>query len=400
MEYTYVAIDEKGGRQKGLIEANNEKGVAEFLRANKLTPLKIKSSSKGLSFLPSIFKPVKNSDIVLFTRQLSSMILTGLTLIESLEVLKKQTDKPAMQNIINNLISNVSEGNSFSHALSNHRDVFSDVYIALVRAAESGGLLDKVLERLATNLEKSEDLKGHIKNALFYPSIIITGVVGVIVIMNIFVIPQLGGLYESLDIELPLITRIVLGISKMFTAFSPIMVALLVALFFLYKRLSRTEVGRKTIDKIKLRLPVLGSIFVLSILDEISRTLSLLISSGASILEALTITSNVAGNSWYRDAVRNTGTLVEKGVNLSSGLEHQNLFPPVLIQMVRVGEATGKIDEGLLKVSEYFERDLDLKVKTLTTSIEPILIVVLGGTVAFLILSVITPIYGLISQIQ
>lgn len=171
-------------------------------------------------------------------------------------------------------------------------------------------------------------------------------------------------------------------------------------LFFLYKRFQKTELGLKTIDKFKLKIPVFGSIITLSILDEVSRTLSLLITSGASIIESLNVTSRVANNIWYKEAIQNASGLVEKGITIASAFEHQNIFPPVLIQMTKVGETTGTVNETLYKVSEYFERDLDLKIKTLTTSIEPLLIVVLGGVVAFLIIAVITPIYGLISQIQ
>src|SRR3989344_1280262 len=190
MNFSYTAVDLAGIKQKGLLEANNQKEVIDFLRSSKLTPLHIKvmdSSKSAFTFLGR----VNNSDVVLFTRQLSSMITTGLTLLESLNILKQQTSKPQMRNLIDNLISNISEGNTFSSALSNHKNVFSNVYIALIRAAETGGLLDKVLARLADNLEKSEDLKKHVMSALFYPMIIVLGVIAVIVIMNIFVIPQL-----------------------------------------------------------------------------------------------------------------------------------------------------------------------------------------------------------------
>jgi type II secretory pathway component PulF len=201
-------------------------------------------------------------------------------------------------------------------------------------------------------------------------------------------------------VELPWTTRVVLGFSKIVTTLYPLLIIGAFGAFILYKRLKRTEAGVKVIDKIKLRVPVIGQIFVLSSLDEISRTLSLLVSSGASIIESLDIVANVAGNYYYKSAILATSALVEKGITLSDALASTKIFPPMLIQMVKVGESTGKIDESLIKVSEYFERDLDIRIKTLTTAIEPILIIVLGVSVAFLILSIITPIYGLISQIQ
>ena len=398
MEFTYVGIDKNSTKKQGKIQANNEREVLEFLRESGMTPITIKHTTENKDLL--VFKKVKSSDIVLFTRQLSSMALTGLTLIESLKILKQQSLKPAMQELINDLILQISEGATFSTALTSHKEYFSDVYIALIRAAEKGGLLDKVLSRLADNLEKSEDLKKKVKGALFYPAIVVTGVIIVIFVMNIVVIPQLGSLYQGLNLQLPLTTKIVLGTSKIFTNFYPLLILGAIGAFFLYKRFQKTEEGVKAIDKIKLKTPVLGPILILSTLDEISRTLSLLVSSGTTIIESLNIVANVAGNYWYKSAIVSTSGLVEKGIALSDALHSTNIFPPMLVQMVKVGESTGKIDESLIKISEYFERDLDIRIKTLTTAIEPILIVFLGITVAFLILSIITPIYGLISQIQ
>lgn len=398
MEFAYTGIDKSSLRTKGRLEANNEQEVLEFLRSKGITPLSLRRYARHD---PGLFlRRVNSSDIVLFTRQLASMILTGLTLIEGLKILKEQGNKPSIQEIINDLIAQISEGKPLSEALSNHKYAFSDVYIALIIAAEKGGSLDKVLARLADNLEKGEDLKKRVKSAMFYPALVFSGVIIVIVVMNIFVIPQLGNLYKNLGVELPITTIIVLGISKVFTTFYPIVIVAGIAGVILYQRFRKTETGIKFKDKLKLKIPVIGNIITLSILDEITRTLALLISSGATIIESLNITSNVADNYLYKNSIVLTSAMVEKGISLSDSLQHQNIFPPMLVQMVRVGESTGRIDESLEKVSEYFERDLDLKLKTLTTAIEPILIIVLGISVAFLILSVITPIYGLISQIQ
>ncbi len=398
MEFIYTGIDKNSVRQKAKLQANNEREVVDFLRSGGITPISIRKIDDTQGF--SIFKKVKESDIILFTRQLASMVLTGLTLIEALKILKQQKLSPAMQEIINDIIAQISEGSTFSDALSNHKKYFSDVYIALIKAAEKGGLLDKILARIADNLERSDNLKKKVKSALFYPAIVLTGMGAVIIIMNIFVIPQLGSLYKSLNLQLPITTKLVLLMSTLITTYYPILIICVIGGVFLYKRLGKTEEGVKIIDSLKLKIPVLGEIATLTTLDEISRTLSLLVSSGASIIESLTITAGVAGNYRYKTAVLETASLVEKGISLSDAFEHQNIFPPMFTQMVRVGESTGKIDESLFKVSDYFERDLDVRVQTLTTAIEPILIIFLGLSVAFLILSIITPIYGLIGQIQ
>lgn len=400
MQYTYIAVNEVGIKQKGLLEANSQKEVIDYLRENTLIPITITLiHENNIPFL-DYFSRIKEEDIVLFTRQLASMTQTGLTLIESLNILKDQTTKPKLQSLIMDLIASISGGTSFSTALSYHTDVFSDVYIALVKAAESGGIMDKILGRLADNLEKSEDLKKKVRSALFYPGIVGAGIIIVIIIMNIFVIPQLSKLYEGLNVQLPLTTRIVLGLSKLFSTFLPVVIIFVIVGFFLFKRFAKTPNGRNIIDTYKLKVPIMGSIVTLAIGDEVARTLSLLISSGSSILESLTITANVAGNVVYKKAVLETASLVEKGISLSSAFEQQNLFPPIFVQMAKVGESTGKIDENLERVAEYFERDLNLKIKNLTTAIEPILLVTLGVSVGFLIISVISPIYGLISNIQ
>ena len=400
MEYIYNGIDKNAVRQEGKIEANTERDVVEFLRESNITPITIKRIQKQEFFIISYLNRITTGDIVIFTRQLSSMITTGLTLMEALTILKQQNNKSKMQEIINNLISQISEGSSFSQALEQHKTVFSEVYIALVKAAETGGMLDKILQRLADNLERAQDLKKKVKSAMFYPGIVVTGVVIVIAIMNIFVIPQLGKMYENMNLKLPLMTQIVLGMSKFFTNFYPVIILAGIGGTVLYNRLRKSEKGLLVIDELKLKIPVLGDIIKLTLLDEVTRTLSLLVGSGASIIESLNITANVAGNIHYKRAVKSTSTLVETGVPLSGAMEHQNIFPPVLIQMVKVGESTGRIDDSLMKMADYFERDLEIKVRTLTTSIEPILIIFLGGAVGFLILSVITPIYSLISQIQ
>lgn len=399
MEFIYTGIDNAGVKQKGKIEAGSEKEIVEFLRKSSITPLSILKADATKSIFPFL-KNVSENDIVIFTRQLSSMISTGLTLIESLNILKQQMNKPKMQAVIDSLIADISEGQPLSKALSKYPDIFSDIYVSLIEAAETGGLLDKILQRLADNMEKSEDLKKRVKGALFYPSIVVTGIIIVLAIMNLFVIPQLGKMYENLNIPLPITTRIVLGISKFFTVGFPFIIAGLVGLFFLFKRFRKTERGTEIFDSFKLKLPVFGAVFTLSTLDEITRTLSILISAGTSIIQSLNITARVASNYRYKIAIRDSSALVEKGVSLSQAFQNQNIFPPILIQMVKVGETTGRIDESLLKISEYFERDLDIRVKTLTTAVEPILIVALGVSVAFLVISVITPIYSLISSIQ
>lgn len=400
MQFTYTAVDKTGKKEEGKIDANQEKDVLDFLRNKELIPLKVEKKTKSEFSNFVQFKKIGPGDTVMFTRQLSSMIVSGLTIIESLTILKQQAVKPQMQKVIEDLIENVSEGKSFAQALETHKEVFSPVYISLIKAAEAGGILDKILLKLADNLERNENIKRSIRSALFYPGIIVAGVLGIIIIMNVFVIPQLNSLYTNLGLALPLSTRIVIGISTAFTKFYFLVIPAIIIAVILFIRFKKTESGRVRLDKLKLKIPLAGEIFRLAILEQTTRTLSLLVSSGTSIIDSLTITANVAGNHEYKLAYDTSARLVEKGITLSTAFENQKIFPPIVIQMAKVGESTGKIDENLLKSSEYFERDLNIKLKTLTASIEPILIIFLGAIVAFLIISVITPIYSLITQLQ
>ena len=238
MDYSFIAADKTGLKQKGKLEANDQKEVIDYLRSKELTPLQVKSLAKKEASILNYFSKIKGNDVVIFTRQLASMITTGLTVIESLNILKQQNNKPQMQRIIDDLIANLSEGKPLSAALSNFPAVFPTTYIALIKSAEEGGILDKVLERLADNLEKSEDVKKKVKSALFYPGIVISGVVIVIVMMNVFVIPQMGALYDSLDLKLPLMTRIVLAGSKLTTTLLPFSIFFIIS-FLLLQSLHR-----------------------------------------------------------------------------------------------------------------------------------------------------------------
>lgn len=328
------------------------------------------------------------------------MLTSGLTLVQSLSILKDQVQNPFMAETVSNILSDIEEGKTFSFAITKYPNIFTSIYVSLIQAAETSGLLDKVLFRLAENLEKQQKLKSTIKGALLYPAIVITGMIIVMVIMMIFVIPQLSVLYDNLNIPLPLPTKIVVGISKFTIVFWPLVFALIVLFIFLYKRWYATESGKLIVDDLTLKTPVFGKIIRQSILTEFTRTLGLLIGSGTLIVESLKETSSSAGNILYRSAIEGVSRRVEKGVGIADAMSVSPLFPPIVVQMVKIGEQTGKVDESLTKLSEYFEREVDQSVKTLTTAMEPFIMVILGIGVAFLIISIITPIYNLTTAIK
>jgi type IV pilus assembly protein PilC len=400
MRLRYKAITKDGKITQGLLDAKSIAETAGYLRTRGLTPINItRIDNQFWTDLP-FFGGVKSTDLVVFTRQLSSMLTSGLTLMRALEILKEQVKNQTLVEVITSIIADVQEGKTFAQAIEKYPKVFSHIYISIIKAGEQSGLLDKVLLRLADNLEKQSKLKSTIKSALMYPAIVIVLMVGVMVIMMVFVMPQLATLYQNLNVPLPLPTQIVVGLSNLVVATWPIMLGGLAVLMLFYRRWSQTADGRLIIDSIMLKLPLFGKLIEESILAEFSRTLGLLVGTGTLVVDALLETAETTGNVNYRNAITAVSKQVEKGVSVGDSLAYYPLFPPLLIQLVKVGEQTGKLDETLGKASEYFERELDGKVKTLTTAMEPFIMVVLGIAVAFLIISVITPIYSLISSIQ
>jgi type IV pilus assembly protein PilC len=400
MKLRYKASTKEGKLSQGLLDAKDITEAANYLRGKQLIPIEITNAQGKFFTNLSFSRGAKHSDLIMFTRQLSSMIASGLTLMRSLEILKDQIQNPAMSDVIAEVINDVSEGKTLAQAIDKHPKIFSPIYRSIIAAGEQSGLMDKVLARLADNLEKQDRLKSTVKSALMYPIIVLILMGGVMAIMVGFVLPQLTGLYTSLHVDLPLPTKIVVGISNFAVSAWPVTLAAVFLTVFLYRRWHKTPDGQLVIDSILLKLPVFGNLIKESILAEFSRTLGLLIGTGTLVVEALNETADTAGNVLYKNAILEVCKRVEKGVSLGDSLGHYSLFPPLIVQLVRVGEQTGKMDETLLRASEYYEREVDQTVKTLTTAMEPFIMVVLGIGVAFLIISVLTPIYSLITSIQ
>jgi type IV pilus assembly protein PilC len=398
MKFKYKAVTEDSKRIRGLVEAKDEKGAASYLRKRNLTPVHLEED-KEIPFIKKLpFRgKVKSKDLVIFTRQLSSMLSSGLTLIKSLEIIKDQIGNTVFKETIGGCLLDLEEGKNFSTSIAKYPEIFSSVYVSLVAAGEKSGLLDKVFLRLAENLEKQQKLRNKVKGALMYPIIVIVLMVVVMMIMLLFVIPQLKTLYDGMGAELPFITQMVLGISNFIKNAWPLLLGLSVAAIYGFLRWKKTIRGREIYDRKILGMPLFGKIIKNSILTEFSRTFGLLVGTGTLIVDALNESSGVTGNIIYEVAIDNIAKKVEKGVSVGEAMAYTSLFPPLLIQLVKVGEETGKIDENLMKASEYFEEEVNQAVKTLTTAMEPLIMIVLGIGVGFLVFSVITPIYGLLN---
>lgn len=401
MKLSYKATNKEGKIIQGVVEAKDIQEAAYYLRSREILPIRIEPvrNQDVLSFLPH-FNSSHHQDVILFTRQLSSMLSSGLTLMQALAILKEQMQNPEMKDIVAGIVADVQDGKTFSSAIEKYPNVFSKIYVSLIHAAESSGFLDKILLRLADNLEKDQKLKSTIRSALLYPAIIVILMVVVMGVMMIFVIPQLTVLYQNLGIPLPLPTQIIVAISNFTVNFWPLVIGMVGVIVFGYARWIKTDAGELLHDDIVLKLPVFGPLLEKSVLTEVARTLGLLIGAGTLVVQALNETADIAGNRIYKNAILDIAKRVEKGISIGDSMGVYPIFPPILVQMVKIGEQTGKLDESLIRVSEYFEREVEGVVKTLTTALEPFIMIILGVSVAFLIISIITPIYNLTSSIQ
>lgn len=401
MKLYYRAVTQNGKQIQGFIESKDTREAARYLQNHQLLPITISDSSKtGLARYLNLLKKPTTKDLIFFTRQLSSMLASGLTLMQSLTILRDQMKHSAMSEIVEGIVADVENGKTLSKGIEKYESTFTPIYIALIRTGETSGLLDKVLTRLADNLEKQETLRQTVRGALLYPIIVVIMMVIVTIVMLIFVIPQLTVLYGNLSLELPLQTQIVVVASNVVSNFWPIVAALIGLAFYSFRRWYKKEQGRKMVDKYLLKIPVLGRLLTQSMMTEFSRTFGLLISSGALVVDSLLKSADVVTNIHYKEAIVLIAKRVEKGITISDAMNASPLFPPYLVQMAKIGEQTGKLDDALLKTSEYYEREVNQTVKTLTTLMEPLIMIMLALGVGFLIFAVITPIYSLLSSFQ
>ena len=396
--YKYSAKNEYGESVKGKVEARNKSHAASALIGRNLLVIDIAPITEtSLSYLQGKLVGVKADDLVNFTRQLATMSGAGLPLSTSLSILQDQSS-PAMSAVIAKVLQDVEGGSTLAKALKEHPDVFTRVYIQLVRAGEIGGILENVLERLADTLEKQKDFSAKTKGAMIYPVIVLIAMVVVAFIMMVFVMPQLTEMYRDFGAELPLTTRALIAISDFMVKFWWVFIGGAVALFLGLRTWSKTEPGEKFLDEVLFKIPIIGSLRTKLVLTEFARTLSLLIHAGVSLLEAMDIVGSAMNSYAFRQAMLDAKDEVEKGVPMSTALGVYEIFPAILPQMLSVGEETGKMDEILLKLSEYYEKESEYAVKNLTAVMEPVIMIILGVGVGFMVVSIMMPIYSLTTQ--
>jgi len=388
----------KGTIQKGELTANTKEEVVAYLRKQKIIPTIITQKAKGRSILTG---RVKDKDVVVFTRQFATMIDAGLPLVQALEILTKQTESKTLAKAIGDVKADVEGGSTYADALRKHPRIFNDLYCNMVAAGESGGILDTILNRLAAYIEKSMKLKRTIRGAMIYPSVIVAVAVIVIWIIMVKVVPTFSTMFARFGGILPMPTRIVINISDFLAGTGGLLVLLSVVAFSVFIVLSRkTEKGRTIQDTILLKIPVIGTLIKKISVSKFTRTLGTLIGSGVPILEGLDITAKTSGNKVVEAEVFKVRREVAEGKTIAEPLSKSKVFPPMVTQMIGVGEQTGAIDTMLSKIADFYDDEVDAAVSNLTALLEPAIIVFLGGTVGFVVIAMYMPIFKLITLIK
>ncbi|MCL5004066.1 MAG: type II secretion system F family protein [Patescibacteria group bacterium] len=398
--FDYRARDKEGKVITGTVEAGNENIAASVISQRGWIPTLILQKGSRSGFLGPVRlfgSGISSTKRTVFTRQLATMVNAGLPLTQSLEILYKQSAGTRLGEVVEQIFHDVEAGSTLNQSMAKYPEVFSRVYVNLVKAGEASGSLDKVLNRLAENEEKMNEFTGKVKGAFVYPVIVLFVMAVVFVVMMVFVVPKLVLMYRDLGTALPLPTKILIWISDLFTKRFYLPLGFVIAAVIGYRYFSQSDYGIRETSRLAFKIPIFGNLKKQSELTEFARTLSLLVSAGIPILDALSIVSEAINDPVYREALKEASAQVERGAPLSNYLKANDNFPPLLSQMIAVGEETGKLDEVLLKVSSFFENETENALKALTVALEPAIMIVLGILVALLVISIIMPIYQLTS---
>jgi type IV pilus assembly protein PilC len=404
MLFFYKAKSNTGDIMEGSIEATDRFAVSRDLRAKGITPISITEKSESLFSVDALFNKlfgkVKISELIIFTRNLSGMLKAGLALSRALSVILKQTRNKKFKEIITDIISQIDTGATFASALSKHPKVFSKLFVSMVSAGEESGNLGPALNEVGMNLYKSHALTKKIKGAMTYPGVILSAMVIIGILMFAYVVPTLASTFKELNVDLPATTKFIIGLGTFFSEYLVFallgVVGLIVGIIYLFK----AAFMAKYIDFVILKLPVIGTMAKELNTARISRTMSSLLLAGVNISRAIEITENVVQNTYYKKTLELTRDKIEKGSPFSAIFaEYTNLYPVMMSEMIEVGEETGKLSDMLLEVASFYEEEIENKTKDLSTIIEPVLMVVIGGGVGFFAISMITPLYSVLNNI-
>jgi type IV pilus assembly protein PilC len=396
--YDYKGKTLGGKVVNGELKAKNRQELERFLRGNKILVTSV--SKKPSQIKIRIGSGIRKVDISRFTRQFATMISAGLPMVQCLEILGAQMESPEFRKVINEVKESVQSGSTLSEALGRHKRVYDELYVNMVEAGEVGGALDTILVRLAAYREKADKLVRKVKGALVYPIVVMIVAIGVTFAMLRFIVPVFAKMFAGLKAELPLPTRMVLGISQFLQSNTVLMIFCLIGMIVAYKFYVRRPEGRLTIDRFKLRLPLLGDLIRKSAISRFTRTLATLLSSGVSILDALNITARTSGNMVLQNAIKQSMISIAEGETITSPLKDSGVFPPMVTQMISVGEKTGGLDEMLTKIADFYDEEVDAAVAALTSIIEPVIIVFMGAMIGAILIAMYLPMFDIIGKIS
>jgi len=394
--YVWVAENKKGRKFKGELEAASEQIARSQLKKRNLNILKLKPKPKDLFANISFMQPkVKSKDVVVFTRQFSTMIDAGLPLVQGLNILAEQSTNPTFRTILKQVTKDVEGGSTLAEALKKHPKVFDDLFVNLVAAGEVGGILDTILQRLATFIEKSDDLKRKIKGAMVYPAAVVAIAIIVIAVILIFVIPVFQEMFASFGSALPLPTQMVVNMSEFMKGNIIWVILAFIVMGFAYKQYRNSKGGRKSTDNLFLRLPIFGDLLKKTAVARFTRTLGTMLASGVPILDSLEIVAKTAGNLVIEDIIYDVRSSIAEGQTIAEPLSENDIFPGMVTQMISVGEATGALDTMLNKVADFYDKEVDAAVDALTSLLEPLLLLFLGGSIGGLVIAMYLPIFSM-----
>lgn len=399
--FSYTVVDASGVQSKGEVEAETLQSVSDQLRQRGLIVLNVgeKKQSKEIE-LPWTGR-VKPADLTIMTRQLSTMVSSGMSILRALNVLERQTENDKLKKVLATVRKDVESGVPLSDALERNPDVFNPLYVSMVRAGETGGVLESSLHRVADQLEKDDALRRQIKSAMVYPTVIVSFALIVLVALIAFLVPVFEGIFEQFDGELPAITKFTVALSNAMTGQWYLFIGGTVGAVYAFRRWKKTDKGRRQWQRFCLRIPMqIGSIVQKVALARWSRTLSALLSAGVPLLQALEITGKTAGNAVVEDAMDDIRASVRSGGAISAPMKSADIFPPMVTHMVGVGEETGSLDTMLSKIADFYEDQVAAAVKSLTSILEPVMLVVVGGIVGFVVIAMYMPMFKLYDQIK
>ncbi|WP_189072769.1 type II secretion system F family protein [Deinococcus sedimenti] len=402
--FEYRVRDRSGKVLKSQMEAETANKVRDALRSKGLMIVEIKPPKSGLNadikipFLDN--RPPGLKQVAIFSKQLATLINAGVPLVQSLAILQKQIEHKGFQNVVKEMRTEIEGGTPLSEAIAKHPKIFNRLYLNLVRAGETSGTLDSVLERIAAFQEKELALRGKIKSALTYPTVVLVFAMLITYFLLTTIVPQFAGILSQLNAPLPFITKMLMAVSDFLQNRILILVGVGAVFTFAYRSYYKTPKGRIVIDEIKLKTPILGNLIQKSAISSFARTFGLLISSGVNIIESLEITKGTANNAIVEDSIENAKNVVMVGEQMSSSLASSKVFPPMVVSMINIGEETGSLDDMLDKIADFYDREVDEAVDGMTAAIEPLMIVFLGGIVGTIVAGMFLPMFSIIGQLS